>query len=323
MLMFLVQYCYNTVSSFSPGTISRIHPTTAAGHWKDGHSIAIQLVGNADNENSKEPKDDDANDANDDDEIGDGVDDFDQEIKDRIIASLRQSPMSIQGDGSTDDLVDAKVAGFVPLPETKTAASLLISEQEEASFRRQERELLYELLKGDDAVAKLRQLWFSERGPEMQALLYVAEACIGKGSPEDWTKAELVLLELVQKDPTFLEPFVRLSKLYTLQGRFADSHQICLEFRPWHYVVLETMVVNTMVLEHNQDLKEWASKRLPPPSHSERRSAWVKHVIADSIRLEEESSLLRKEQEKRQKGEEDNLDPDTSRRSDNQSHDWQ
>lgn len=148
-----------------------------------------------------------------------------------------------------------------------------------------------DLLEGDDAVAKLRQLWFSERGPELEAKLYEAEARIGKGAPEDWNSAEETLLGLIGEDATFLEPFVRLSKLYTLQGRFAESHRMCLavfDRRPWHYVLLETMVVNAMALERNEDLKSWASKRLPPPSRVERRLAWVKRAVADSIRLEEE-----------------------------------
>ncbi|CAJ1969718.1 unnamed protein product [Cylindrotheca closterium] len=322
---------YNSVSSFSLARYPQIAKNQRASVFP-----LNQEQRNDDNANSKESEDDDVNDdvngANNDDIKLENDFDVDQEIKDRISLIRQQSPMSSQGDHSStkndsDSKEDVAAGAVVPLPEPNTGASHMISEKEEASFRKQERELLYELLKGDAAVAKLRRLWFSERGPEVEAQLHVAEACIGKGSPEDWAKAELVLLGLVAKDPTFLEPFVRLSKLYTLQGRFADSHQICLalvDLCPWHYVLLETMVVNTMVLEHNQDLKSWASKRLPPPSHTEKRSAWVKQAIADSIRLEEESSLLRMEHKRRQNGQEDNLESDGSKRSDdNQSQDWQ
>ncbi|KAL3930409.1 MAG: hypothetical protein SGBAC_011775 [Bacillariaceae sp.] len=304
---------YNYVTSFSLGHISHYRQATGV-HWKNDAitkkcgvvAFRLKCIEN-------EPSED----ANDDDEMDQSFY-FDKEIKERI---SRQPPSS-QGDRATDS------EASVPLPETN-AVSQMISEQEEASFRKQERELLHGLLDGDFVVPKLRELWFSERGPEMEAQLYVADACIGKGTPEDWTKAELILLDLAAKDATFLEPFVRLSKLYTLQGRFADSHQICLalvEVRPWHYVVLETMVVNTMVFEHNQDLKAWASKRLPAPSLVEKRSIWVKQAIADSIRLEAESLMERK---RRQQGEGNNeeeepgLGTDTPRRESSESQDWQ
>jgi hypothetical protein len=98
------------------------------------------------------------------------------------------------------------------------------------------------------------------------------------------------LEKLICSDPTYLEPYVRLSKLYCLQGRFEDSRIICeqvLLLKPWHYVALETMVAVNLVQENNEQLLKWASKRLPTPSRKELREKWVQQAIEDSIRIQE------------------------------------
>jgi len=270
---------------------------------------------------------DETNDYVSDDDDGDDDDD-DKDDKDRNMMeddlhdelhkrSQWQSPQVIVGKAMNKNGDSRRQE--VPMPQIITTTKRLATRQE-LEFRQQERILIQELLQGDEAVAKLRQLWFAERGPAMEAQLYEADSWIGKGGTRDnWTKAEEILFQLIQQDPTFFEPFVRLSKLYTLQGRFADSQQICLSLhqaKPWHYVVLETMVVNTMVLEHNRDLQTWASKRLPPPSLSKERKEWVTRAIQDSMRLEKEQ----KEALEQMKMEDEKDDNDIT---DNERLDWQ
>ena len=96
-------------------------------------------------------------------------------------------------------------------------------------------------------------------------------------------------------DPTYIEPYVRLSKLYCLQGRFNESRNICqhvLTYRPWHYVALETMVAVNLAIDDddNQKLMLWASRRLPTPSQGELRKKWVEQAIEDSLRIQQEGT---------------------------------
>lgn len=88
-----------------------------------------------------------------------------------------------------------------------------------------ERALLEDLRTGDASIKKLRNFWFAEQGKTVEAWMYQAEASIGK--PKDWDTAEAILLQVCQRSPTFVEPFVRLSKLYCLQGKFEDSRKLC------------------------------------------------------------------------------------------------
>jgi hypothetical protein len=160
--------------------------------------------------------------------------------------------------------------------------------------RQTERRLLKQLLHGDEAIAELRKLWFSERGLAVQEQMYMAEAAIG--NPQNWTLAESILETLIHADPTYIEPFVRLSKLYCLQGRFEESGRMCqaaLENRPWHYVALETMAAVSLV-EQKEKNKEQPSKRLPTPSKKDLRKQWVEQAVEDSIRTERDAMIARR-----------------------------
>lgn len=163
----------------------------------------------------------------------------------------------------------------------------------EIKRRETERLLIKELLNGDSAIKQLRRLWFSERGKKIENLMYQAE--LGIGHPQNWTSAEEILEDLILEDPTYIEPYVRLSKLYCLQGRFMESRNICqhvLTYRPWHYVALETMVAVNLAMDDNQKLLLWASRRLPSPSHGELRKKWVEQAIEDSLRIQQEATTI-------------------------------
>lgn len=177
----------------------------------------------------------------------------------------------------------------LPLPQSTdiwTTAELM--------RRQTERRLLKQLLYGDEAIAELRKLWFSERGLAVQEQMYMAEAAIG--NPQNWTLAESILETLIHADPTYIEPFVRLSKLYCLQGRFEESERMCqaaLEYRPWHYVALETMAAVSLV-EQKEKNKEQPSKRLPTPSKKDLRKQWVEQAVEDSMRTERDAMMARR-----------------------------
>jgi hypothetical protein len=165
----------------------------------------------------------------------------------------------------------------------------------ERERRRFEIELLSRLYTGDDAISEFKALWFFERGSEMQSQLFKADFAIG--NPKNWEESENILNDLIRSDPTFLEPKVRLSKLCCLQGRFDDSLRLAqevLELRPWHFVVLDTMVA-VYTGKGNTDMAQmWASRRLPTPSQREKRKLWVDRALRDAkevlARLEEQSS---------------------------------
>lgn len=177
---------------------------------------------------------------------------------------------------------------IIILPQTTSAGVWTTAEL----MRRQtERRLIKQLLKGDEAIAELRRLWFSERGKQVQDKMYTAERAIG--NPQNWTVAQSILEELVMDDPTYVEPFVRLSKLYCLQGRFEESQKICqavLEIRPWHFVASETMAAlsRVQVIE-----KEHLIKRLPTPSQKELRKSWVEQALEDSIQSEQDAMMTK------------------------------
>ena len=153
----------------------------------------------------------------------------------------------------------------------------------EKKRRETEIALIQELLNGDKAIAEFKKLWFSERGPKVEKLMYQAE--LGIGQPPKWNQTMDTLLELTRDDPTYIEPYVRLSKLYCLQGRFDESLILCqhiLKVRPWHFVCIETMIALNMALGNADEAQFWAAKRLPTPSNAEQRDLWVQQAIQDA-----------------------------------------
>ena len=171
----------------------------------------------------------------------------------------------------------------VPLPKETPFLTTM-----ERRRRETERHLLADLSNGDDVIPEFKKLWFSERGPLVEEMMHKAENDIGH--PKTWSDAEDMLTQLIKDDPTYLEPYVRLSKLYCLQGRFQESETICQQvlcLRPWHFVALQTMVVINVGNSNLQGVKTWDSNRLPAPSCYDQRKAWVKKAVKEAnYRLE-------------------------------------
>jgi hypothetical protein len=157
--------------------------------------------------------------------------------------------------------------------------------QSELENRKAEMLLIARLLsKGDKAIAEFKHHWFSERGEEAKATLVKADFNIGKG-PDYWPEAEVSFLKLVADDPTFLEPKVRLSKLYCLQAEFSEAEKLSqqvLDSKPWHFVAIETMVAVSTAQGKTTLAELWKSRRLPNPSQAERRNEWVERALLDA-----------------------------------------
>ncbi|CAB9502852.1 expressed unknown protein [Seminavis robusta] len=157
-------------------------------------------------------------------------------------------------------------------------------------------ELLADLRNGDDNIHKhrFRDLWYGEWGDDVQAKML--QAWKDLGHPDHWPTAERNLVALCRQDPTYIQPFALLSKLYCLQGRFQDSTEMCqriLELKPYHFMVIETMVANSFALqqlvESESNHQDWQAKRLPPPSQPKERLEWVKAARQDATRLLEKA----------------------------------
>lgn len=166
----------------------------------------------------------------------------------------------------------------VPLPQVTPFWTAM-----ERKRREIEAQLLGELYKGDEVIPEFKKIWYAERGRAVELLMVQAEA--GVGRPETFSKAEDIYTQLVHDDPTYLEPYARLSKLYCLQGRFRESEMLCrevLKIRPFHFVVLETMVAVSVAQNKAQQAQLWGAKRLPVPSKEGERRNWVDKAVRNA-----------------------------------------
>lgn len=177
-------------------------------------------------------------------------------------------------------------------------------------YKLEEMELLSELCNGDEAVPKLKELWFSEHnGPPrttsssrttettstVEKLLKEASLCIG--NPTQWNKSEEMLIQLINEYPSFIEPYVRLSKLYCLQQKFDTSKQLALqvlEMKPWHFVALQTMVTVAYATNDTSAYFMWQQRKLPPYNQLRERQEWVERALSDFSAL-----MSKQEQNKR------------------------
>jgi len=204
------------------------------------------------------------------------------------------------GSDDDDDTVQA-----VPMPPREAIIlprqlpnDVLIS-IEEKERRERERSLLTKIEEGDEAIKEIRRLWCSQSGISREEnLLY--QASKGIGDPRQWEQAKEILERLTVENPTFLEPFARLSKLYCLMGRLEDSNimaQEVLKLKPWHILAIETMVATSYALNQIESSVYWASQRMPPPSQTAKRKEWIFRAIENSLEFENELLLLQYDEE--------------------------
>ena len=68
-----------------------------------------------------------------------------------------------------------------------------------------------------------------------------------------------------------------------------------LDFKPWHFVALETMVAVSTAQRDDTMIALYKSRRLPPPSQgAKRRRQWVERALQDA------ASIMRRMQEKQE-----------------------
>ena len=181
-------------------------------------------------------------------------------------------------------------------------------------------------MKGDEALHKLRLLWYSERGPTIEKSM--REAWQNMGHPDRWPTAEETLRSIIKEtDRTYLFAFVLLAKLFLLQGRFQESRILCehlLLFKPYHPSVLETVIAATAGeavisrLDGSEDLKEWSAKQLP--RESSQRVAWVKWALDEAHRILEQDKQYSRNQEPTSKGSDEGILRDVG--EDNSETSW-
>ena len=58
--------------------------------------------------------------------------------------------------------------------------------------------------------------------------------------------------------------------------------QEVLKIKPFHFVVLETMVAVSIAQNKAQQAQLWGAKRLPVPSKEEERRSWVDKAVQDA-----------------------------------------
>ena len=206
-------------------------------------------------------------------------------------------------DNDNDDIVQAPpVVSQQPIFLPRQLPKDILISIEEKQRRERERSLLKQVQEGDEAIQELRKLWGSQSGNSREEeLLY--QAAKGIGDPRSWDESKEILERLTSENPTFLEPFARLSKLYCLMGRLEDSQIMALEvlkLKPWHILTIETMVATSYALSRIESSFYWASRRMPPPSQTEKRKAWVSRAIEDSLEFEIELLSLQPEEEEEQ-----------------------
>jgi tetratricopeptide (TPR) repeat protein len=159
----------------------------------------------------------------------------------------------------------------------------------ERARRHAEMELLKKLNShGDEYLSEIWSLWFSERGPKAEKLLYKADTFIKEG-PSGWGEAEDILQQLVDEYGVFfVEPINRLATLYYLQDKLEEAENLCktaLAVKPWHFGALSTIVMVYADFGDSENAQKWAAQRLPNLGSnvpSKRRHRWVERAVQAS-----------------------------------------
>ena len=129
--------------------------------------------------------------------------------------------------------------------------------------RHVEMELLDSLRDSDDAVGELLHLWVTERDAESaQQIIQMEQEC----SP-GLEQEEQMLRCMIQDNPTWAEPVLRLATLLYYKGCTEESYEMAmltLELKPWHIEAPQLLVLLAL---RNQDMGQalfWARRGLPP-----------------------------------------------------------
>lgn len=203
-------------------------------------------------------------------------------------SSLGAPTTSVDVDALMDPANEDRIEELLPKQPPLTAA--------ERDRRLAEIELLKELGDSDDALEKLWDLWFSERGATARQRLEQADRFLAGGQV---LAAEKMLKQMIQEYGVYwVEPINRLATLLYMDGRLEESYQLCLvilHLRPYHFGALSGIVAVSIGLNKREQARRWAEKRLPSrvasssfPPFSEngpsnpRRIEWVRNAVKEA-----------------------------------------
>jgi len=164
------------------------------------------------------------------------------------------------------------------------------------SAGRHRRELEIELLESlrhtDDAVDELMHLWMCEHTAEEAATLEAMEQSCSSGL----VREERELRRMIDENPHWAEPRVRLAALYFFKGETDESYRTALEaqkIKPWHFEIVPLLIMLSLRQEDMSQALFWARSGLPhlrdgrPPS--KRRREWVDRAVAKAREQWEEA----------------------------------
>ncbi|GAX25434.1 hypothetical protein FisN_1Hh389 [Fistulifera solaris] len=145
------------------------------------------------------------------------------------------------------------------------------------SRRRREIEiqLLASLNDSDDAVEELMHLWIAERGDEYATTIMEMEKECSVGLLQE----EVVLRRMIQEQPGWAEPVIRLATLLFYKGRTEESYEMALHalyLKPWHIEVPQLLVLLALREQNMAKALSWARRGMPALSRTNRRrKEWV------------------------------------------------
>lgn len=226
-------------------------------------------------------------------------------LSSRVRTSRRHSSSFPNGDFETDleqarAHFEALLSGQLITPEATTALPLSKKEYSHPPLtessrcrRRIEMDLLASLKESDDAIDELMSLWMVERDVESARRLQEMEHWCSSGLVEE----ELALRRMIEEyGVDWVEPISRLAALLFYKGETEESELWCrvaLAVKPWHFEVIQTLVLSSLRRQDFPSALRWRRKALPPlngSNHHRLRKAWV------SMALEEAQESLAKAQ---------------------------
>jgi hypothetical protein len=166
------------------------------------------------------------------------------------------------------------VSQQVFVPQSDEDMSIMLSS---VSRRRREIEiqLLESLEDSDEAVEELMHLWIAERGDEYATKIMEMEKECSVGLLQE----EVMLRRMIQEQPRWAEPVIRLATLLFYKGRTEESYQLAMHalyLKPWHIEVPQLLVLLALREQNMANAISWARRGLPALGRTNRRrKEWV------------------------------------------------
>lgn len=154
-----------------------------------------------------------------------------------------------------------------------------------AGRRRRELEidLLTSMKESDDGVDELMHLWLYEHTVDEAMMLESMEDQCSPGLVEE----QRTLKRMIQENPHWAEPRVRLATLLFFKGETQESHHVAIEamnIKPWHFEIYQLLVMLALRQRDMGQALFWARSGLPQlrqnsKSNNRKRKEWVERHI--------------------------------------------